>query len=292
MTFELGTYLDRIGLDAVSVSYEGLAAMQRAHMLCLPFENIDIFLGSIPDLDLGALWQKIIVEGRSGCCLELNTLFQKALEVVGFTVTAILSRNLDRLPRIDPRNHHLLLVELDEKQWLTDVGFGSAGPISPLRIDTEEDQVSGGATFRVRPWERGETLVERKSDEIWIPLYSFEKTEAIANDLVAASVVVSRWSGGYLPKNLIVAIYTPEGRISLFDRHVKRIEDGRAEQFDIGSPAQLEQILNEAFHLRCTRDLADRLWARMDESRIREVSGTLAFIPPPLNGSLSAIASV
>ena len=46
---ELSQYLRRIGIDGeIEPSVEGLAAVQRAHLRTVPFENLDIVEGKIP----------------------------------------------------------------------------------------------------------------------------------------------------------------------------------------------------------------------------------------------------
>jgi hypothetical protein len=79
----VGAYLDRIGYaSAVEPTHVVLAALQRAHMLTVPFENLDIALGRRLVLDRRDNYAKIVERRRGGWCFELNGLFGWLLEQV------------------------------------------------------------------------------------------------------------------------------------------------------------------------------------------------------------------
>ena len=59
-------YLERIGYEGSrSPTFETLAAVHRAHMLSVPFENLDIHLGRRLVLDRDANFEKIVVRRRA-----------------------------------------------------------------------------------------------------------------------------------------------------------------------------------------------------------------------------------
>ena len=60
MAFKIATYLDRIGLDQVPTTVDGLLALQQAQMRAIPYENIEVLLGDIPDLTENSIWAKLI----------------------------------------------------------------------------------------------------------------------------------------------------------------------------------------------------------------------------------------
>jgi len=78
---DLDAYLARIGYDGgVDPTVETLAALHRAHVLSIPFENLDILLGRPIRLDLASLQAKLIRARRGGYCFEQNSLFAAVLE--------------------------------------------------------------------------------------------------------------------------------------------------------------------------------------------------------------------
>lgn len=66
MAFKIATYLDRIGLDQVPTTVDGLLALQQAQMRAIPYENIEVLLGDIPDLTENSIWAKLIDARRGG----------------------------------------------------------------------------------------------------------------------------------------------------------------------------------------------------------------------------------
>lgn len=125
---EVEAYLTRIGYRGRrDTSSETLTALQRAHALAVPFENLDIVDGIPLDLGLPALVDKVVTRRRGGFCYELNGLFAALLRSLGFEVDLV-NANLD--PDDSPGSafdHAGLLVTVDGgDQWLADVGNGAS----------------------------------------------------------------------------------------------------------------------------------------------------------------------
>jgi N-hydroxyarylamine O-acetyltransferase len=136
---KVGAYLDRIGYaGAVEPTHAVLAALQRAHMLTVPFENLDIALGRRLVLDRRANYAKIVERRRGGWCFELNGLFAWLLEQLGYRVTLLGSRVEGERGAGWDLAHLLLQVDLD-RPYLVDVGFGE-GSLEPVPLE----QVAGG----------------------------------------------------------------------------------------------------------------------------------------------------
>ena len=71
-----------------------LTALQEAHLLAVPFENLDIHAGKEIVLDLPRLFQKVVTMKRGGFCYEPNGLFYWLLQELGFTVRTSAPRPL------------------------------------------------------------------------------------------------------------------------------------------------------------------------------------------------------
>src|SRR3954469_21350382 len=86
---DLDAYLQRIGwrLPAPGPGVDTLAALLRAHMERIPFENLDVLLGRPVALDDGALQRKLVDAGRGGYCFEHASLFASVLEAIDFAVS-------------------------------------------------------------------------------------------------------------------------------------------------------------------------------------------------------------
>src|SRR2546422_1042983 len=82
---ERAFYLERIKVDRnLSADKETLEYLQRQHLLHVPFENLDIYMGQPILLDVAQFYQKIVRDRRGGYCYECNGLFHDLLLSLGF----------------------------------------------------------------------------------------------------------------------------------------------------------------------------------------------------------------
>lgn len=132
---DLKAYLDRIRYDGpLHRDLATLAALHRAHLFAIPYENLDVQLGNAVTTSLPQVFDKIVTGRRGGWCYEMNGLFGWALGELGFKVTRCAGAVM-REDRGDEAvgNHLVLKVVLDEGVFLADVGFGD-GPLEPIFI--------------------------------------------------------------------------------------------------------------------------------------------------------------
>lgn len=88
---QLDQYFRHIGFD--SNSHAGntlarLAELQRRHLARVPFENVTLHYSRHRhlSLDLEDLFEKIVLHGRGGYCMEVNTFFAAVLRSLGYTL--------------------------------------------------------------------------------------------------------------------------------------------------------------------------------------------------------------
>ena len=153
--FDLAAYLARIVLPArPTLDAAGLARVQFAHRVAIPFENLDVWLGRPIAIDSDAVFAKLVTARRGGYCFEHNRLFLDALTVVGFAAEPILARVWLGAEDVPPLTHTLARVRIDdlqggEQDWIADAGFGgSYVPPMPL-VDGAEMAAPDGARFRL-----------------------------------------------------------------------------------------------------------------------------------------------
>ena len=146
--FDAGAYLDRIVYDGpTEPTAATLAGLHRAHMLAVPFENLDLHLGLRNVLDPGHVFDKVVRRRRGGWCFELNGLFALLLEHLGYPVTRYAAAVVLSDPPTRDFAHLTLRVDLDDP-WLADVGFGDSFT-GPLRLDEAGDQLREGRPYRL-----------------------------------------------------------------------------------------------------------------------------------------------
>ncbi|MGY0489986.1 arylamine N-acetyltransferase family protein [Streptomyces sp. WG-D5] len=133
---DLDAYLDRVGYKGDrSPTPETLRALQRAHVLGLRWDTLDSFLYREVRIDLPSVQDKLVRRGRGGYCYEHTALFAAVLEKLGFRFTAVSGRVQLGADSTTPRpaTHAMLIVDVDGRRLLTDVGFG-ASPLEPIEL--------------------------------------------------------------------------------------------------------------------------------------------------------------
>src|ERR1700722_12411711 len=182
---DVAAYLARIGYSGPTDPTAGnLRAVHRAHLLAVPFENLDISLGRKITVDEAAILNKVVTLRRGGFCYELNGAFAALLRALGFQVTLLSARVARANGGEGPEFDHLTLrVDLGEP-WLADVGFGDSF-LDPLRLEIDLEQEQGGRIFRLV--EEGERiqLQIREPGQSWKNQYSFTQTPRGLQDFAA-----------------------------------------------------------------------------------------------------------
>jgi N-hydroxyarylamine O-acetyltransferase len=138
---DLEAYFARIGHDGPRTpDHATLTALVRAHLAAIPFENLDVQLRRPVSLDPQAIFDKLVTRRRGGWCYEQNGLFGRVLEALGYTVRRT-SAGVMRQVRGEAAlgNHLMLVVTIEGRPWLVDVGFGGTQG-APLPLAPGEAQ--------------------------------------------------------------------------------------------------------------------------------------------------------
>ena len=217
-------YLARLGLDAApSPTLAGLAEVQRAHMEAVPFENLDVFLRRPLSLDLDDLFAKVVERRRGGYCFELNTLYAALLRSLGFALTSVMARVWLRDPPEPPtRNHLAHLAHVDDRRYLTDVGFGGYTARRPVDVDATEPTDDGEGLVRVVDAPPYGRMLERHVDGAWGDQYSFDEAHVARQDVVAANHFMQTHPLSHFRENRYAGLFTPGGRRGLSDAQFTR----------------------------------------------------------------------
>jgi N-hydroxyarylamine O-acetyltransferase len=227
--FDLDAYLARILLSERPLAdAEGLAALQRAHRLAIPFENLDVILGRGIRIDSASVFAKLVTARRGGYCFEHNRLFLDALAALGFQARPLLARIWLAATETPPLTHTFSLVTIDDQDWIADPGFGgSYTPIMPL-VEGATAEAPDGARFRIeRDTLHGWMLLRdghpgttdgRGTGEGFQPQYSFTLGQVWDADLELSNRWTSAAPESRFTQLRIVSIVLPRGLASLTDR--------------------------------------------------------------------------
>jgi N-hydroxyarylamine O-acetyltransferase len=243
--FDLDAYLQRLNYSGGVQPTEGcLEALHRAQVYTIPFENFDILLGRGISLEPAALCNKLVHRARGGYCFELNGLFLMALQAIGFEARALLARV--HLHQVDPpsgREHQLLLVTLQERPWIADVGFGGLGFRAPIPFELNHPTSHDGLTFRLVEAEPFGIMLQSLKKGQWLDLYSFDLGQVFPADIALGNHFTSTHPSSPFTFARIVALLTPNGRVSLLNRTLRRVTvDGEQVQELVEGQAYLAAL--------------------------------------------------
>lgn len=218
---QLKQYLNRVGLNnAPQVSESGLTTLQNAQHRSIPFENMDVAIGKRIELSEQAIFEKLITNNRGGYCFEVNGLMLQALQAFGFEAKPLLGRvHLGDQP--SGRSHQVTLVELEGKQWLVDVGFGSQTPRAPLPLLLDTELSTDMQTFRLLEDNQFGIMLQVKEDEVWNNLYSLDMAHVCSGDIEMGNHYTSTSPNSVFTSNCTAAMPNDKGIITLLNKTLK-----------------------------------------------------------------------
>jgi N-hydroxyarylamine O-acetyltransferase len=250
---DAAAYLDRIGHHGpVAATEETLRNLHLAHLLTVPFENLDIHLGRPIVLDEWALFDKIVRRRRGGFCYELNGLFAALLKELGFDVTLLAAQFPREDGRMAPEMDHLVLLvrgeDLDEPR-LVDIGAGRDSFIVPLRATAtgEQSQPIGRARFRLVPERDAWRLQRREPGGEWEQSYVLHWQPRDLGDFEAGCHFHQTSPDSHFPRQRVCTLLTSNGRVTLSDRLLITTADGRRAEREVTDDDEYREMLRTLF---------------------------------------------
>jgi N-hydroxyarylamine O-acetyltransferase len=253
---DINGYLRRIkSTGIVRNDLDTLRELTYKHVLAIPFETLDI-QNQIPIiLQINLLYQKVIQDHRGGYCYELNVLFHHLLTLCGFDVDLVAGRLHHGNNRFGRDFEHLaLIVRLNGRKWLVDVGFGdfSLVPLAVMPGEIQSDGrnfyqivdpvvVDGQAYLGVAKWNASKQ--DFKID------YVFTLTPRGLPDFFEMNEFHQTSPESHFARSLICTMPTAEGRITLLNNKLIRKENGKRQVKIIQSEDQRDQLLEKYFHM-------------------------------------------
>jgi N-hydroxyarylamine O-acetyltransferase len=247
---DVRSYLDRIGYTGpTSPTIETLRSIHIAHLLAVPFENLDIAQGRKISLDEGEILRKIVQQRRGGFCYELNGAFSALLTSLGFQVTLLSARVARETGGEGPEFDHLGLRVGLEEPWLADVGFGDFF-LAPLRMELAQEQVDAVGTFRLVQVADRLQIEKSQPDKPWKPQYSFSQQPRNLADFAGMCHYHQTSPESSFTQNRICSRATPEGRITLSGMKLIVTRNGRREEKLLSSEHDWSGALYEHFGIK------------------------------------------
>lgn len=282
---QLEAYFERIELPTIAadhfagasiLNYDVLRRVVYNHVLTFPFDNIDMH-NIISDpacpipIDLQSIYSKFIenttLGQRGGYCFETTTLLKTVLSALHFDVRMFITRVSWLQESKIPPSHLTMVVKLENKEYMVDIGFGGPGPIEPL-LFTENGKLYEATQlfpqhsvtgFRFTRTDEGDFQLESnvqcswRSESKWKPLFSFSTSETATDELIQ-SVNQHVSVSGESPFLKVLFVTQPfrlsenkTGTKTLTSKEYTEITDIGRISIIVNSQDEFFQLLNEKF---------------------------------------------
>jgi N-hydroxyarylamine O-acetyltransferase len=274
MPLSLAAYLQRIGYAGpIEPSFAVLRDVHRAHLLTIPYENLDIHLGRPLSLNIGTIYDKIVNRRRGGWCYEMNGLLAWALREIGFEVHLVSGAvNRARAGDLAEGNHLVLLVQLDQP-YVADAGFGNAF-LEPLPL-IEGEHEQHGFRFRLERTHSPPRLSGEGLGEGWIfhnhafggAGYDFTTTPRSIEDFAERCQWLQSSPESGFVRVSVCHRFTEHGYITLRGLMLETVSPNEVHTRTINDIVDYRDVLCNQFGLVLDSDI-DRLWQKARGSHL------------------------
>ncbi len=261
MKSKIEQYLKRISYTGgTEPTLENLAALQRAHLMSVPYEDLDIYYGRESSLTFDCVFDKIVTRHRGGYCFELNGLFAWLLRSLGYRVEEYFGRwHAGEVLAVPLRRHRVLKVFLPEGEFIPDVGIGRVIPTRPFKCELETpQQLDDGKTYRVVADPILGKVIQCEENGVFGNYYSFDEAPQQNLDFTYVHYYLANHPESFFRHRLMVHILTPCGRNSIVttmdpetgepvpELNVSQ-PDGTTEKTLLRTPKQIAKALSAHF---------------------------------------------
>jgi len=255
---DIPDYLARLQyFEPIKPDIQTLQGLQRAHMLNVPFENLDIGLKRPIHLTEEALWNKIVAQRRGGFCYELNGLFAALLKEIGFNVTYLNARVYNREGNLGIDFDHLaLLVRLPDQpgRWLVDAGFGDSFT-EPLNFEEPGEQVQGLRSYRLEQTPDGTIVWQKNYAGTWERQYFFDlQPRGFPSDYEAACLYHQTSPRSSFTRGSLISRATPDGRVTLEESRLIVTKNGQRSEHPVENRDEYLVLLKQYFDVTLPKE--------------------------------------
>jgi len=262
MAYEMSVekYLARIGYKGgLEPSAVNLAALQKAHLMSVPYENLDLYFHIETTLALPEVYDKIVNRHRGGYCFELNGLFGWLLRQLGYKTEEYFGRWLlgESIP-VPQRRHRIINVAIGDKRYIADVGIGRKCPLTPLEFVCDMPQNREGVNYRIVKDPALFNVVQAEHADGYASMFSFDEAPQENVDFTYPHFYCSHYPQSPFLTKIMVFLNTANGRNS-FSTSVDPQTGAVLPMLSVGQPgggndesfiysaAQLSQCLKQYF---------------------------------------------
>ena len=224
-------YLNRISASTpTDISKAELDKLQLAHLQSVPFENLDISLRRKISLTEADIFNKVVYQNRGGFCYELNYCFYLLLKAYGFQVSLLSAQVFNGSEYGQEFDHLLLLLEVDDKTLIADVGFGDSF-LKAVDIDGSVSKEKY-SNYRVITDNNHYYLQKKQANEDWQIQYKFTLTPRLLTEFETMAQYHQTSENSPFTQKSTCTIATPDGRFTISGQKlITTINNCKSEHF-------------------------------------------------------------
>jgi len=249
MKLDINHYSERIRYSGkLTASLKVLSNLQQAHLLAVPFENLDIY--NKIKIYLPNSYDKIVKHYRGGFCYELNYTFYQLLKNIGFNIKMVSARVYEKTNGFGPEFDHMaIIVVLGDSDYLVDVGFGEFA-FHPLQLNLNADLYDPRGIFRIEPFDESHLAVRKKnSDDRFVTEYIFSLKERAVEEFYDMCHYHQTSPESHFTQKRLCTLATNEGRMTLTGNTFKVTINEIISEIQLGSEVEVQQILLKYFNV-------------------------------------------
>lgn len=244
-------YLRRLAVERRGPSdLAALRTLHSAHLRSVPFENLSVHLGEPISLEPAALATKILTRRRGGFCYELNGLFARLLDQLGYHVTLLGARVWDGQTFGPPLDHLVLAVGTadEDGRWIVDVGFGDHS-VYPVPWQEGVGHHDPGGVFRLEPADDGNWDLCRNGSV----QYRIEPNARLLADFDAMCWYHQTSPLSHFTRSLVCTRRTETGRATLSGRRLIIATAAARQETEIDGDEEVLETYRKVFDIELDR---------------------------------------
>jgi len=216
----LKKYFERIGVVGINpseVTLANLSFIHRQQVISIHVGNYAMHDESNEGMDtpisveINDIFNKLVLYGNHGYCFENNLLLAYALFSLGYKVRLVNAHIFwDDVSTEDPQ-HIVLLVSLNDKEYIVDAGYGGVAPIAliefkvnvlqigPVPYWTTTNEIANKYKLEkleaedASEWYKLSHYYQNPKDKTfsWMPLYQFQNINCTKEDIEQSNLRVA-----------------------------------------------------------------------------------------------------
>lgn len=260
MKFNREKYLHRIKYSgSIEPNLDTLRKLQKAHLLNVPFENLDIHYKTPIELNIDRIYEKVIKKNRGGFCYELNGLFFELLCSFGYDVKRISAKVYIKDNQYSPEYDHIALItKINGVEYLTDVGFGEF-IFEPLKIEFDLPQEDPRGMYIVDNYDGDYIRINKIENDNLTPEFIFKNIGRDFKEFADMCLYHQSNPNSHFMKKRLISLPTENGRITISGNTLKIQELESTTEKELGDESEFENELWHIFKVKLEKPLANTL---------------------------------